>query len=287
MVSAAQSEAVERALVRILEGPAVEEAMQRLLASPAVERVLLEALDSDMVDRVWERLLASDEAQRLVERIAEAPEVRAAVAAQGVGLLDDMGFQAREVTRRLDDWVERLARAVVFRRRRTEPTRTAGFVTRLVGLTIDLAVVSAGLFVVSGLLAIALSLVFPGSDGSTSALLAGTAAWLLAGAGYLLSFWSLSGQTLGMRFLSIRLDVDGSRRVGLRCALRRLIGGVLAAIPLGAGFLGILYSERRHGLQDWFAGTDVIFVDQPGREAPHSVAPADGEPTPRSATPPA
>ena len=52
---------------------------------------LIEALDSEMVDEVWRRLLASDEAQRLVERIAEAPEIRAAISAQSVGLIEDVG----------------------------------------------------------------------------------------------------------------------------------------------------------------------------------------------------
>ena len=67
-----------------------------------------------MVDRIWERLLASDEAQKLVERIAEAPEVRAAVAAQGVGLLADLGRGARRAARRLDDGVERVVRRLLF-----------------------------------------------------------------------------------------------------------------------------------------------------------------------------
>ena len=52
-------------------------------------------LDSELVDHVWDRLLASDEAQKLIERIAEAPELRAAIASQGVGLLRDIGRQIR------------------------------------------------------------------------------------------------------------------------------------------------------------------------------------------------
>ena len=56
-------------------------------------------LDSELVDHVWDRLLASDEAQKLIERIAEAPELRAAIAAQGVGLLRDIGRQVRRLRR--------------------------------------------------------------------------------------------------------------------------------------------------------------------------------------------
>ena len=56
-----------------------------------VKQALVDALDSEMVDEVWRRLLASDEAQKLVERIAEAPELRAAISAQSVGLIEDVG----------------------------------------------------------------------------------------------------------------------------------------------------------------------------------------------------
>jgi hypothetical protein len=46
------------------------------------------------------------------------------------------------------------------------------------------------------------------------------------------------------------------------------LGTWLAAIPLGAGFLGVLFSEQRHGLQDRIAGTDVVYL--PERIAPWS-----------------
>ena len=79
-----------------------------------------------MVDEVWRRLLASEEAQRLVERIAEAPELRAAISAQSVGFIEDVGHTIGDVTRRLDGVIERVVRRVVFRKRRTEPTERAG-----------------------------------------------------------------------------------------------------------------------------------------------------------------
>jgi hypothetical protein len=39
------------------------------------------------------------------------------------------------------------------------------------------------------------------------------------------------------------------------------VGLTLAAIPLGAGFLPILFDERRRGLQDMLARTVVISAD--------------------------
>src|ERR1700761_5800168 len=117
IVSAIESEAVERAIARVLEGPVIEDAVQSALDSAAVKKALLETLDSELVDEVWRRLLAGQQVQQLVERIAEAPEVRAAIASQGVGLLGDIGRQIAKLARELDDAVERVLRKVFFRRR--------------------------------------------------------------------------------------------------------------------------------------------------------------------------
>ena len=123
IVAAVESEAVERAMARVLQGPIVEEAVQGALESDAVKKALLEAMDSELVDEVWRRLLASEEAQQLVERIAEAPEVRAAISAQGVGLLEDIGRTIGKLARRLDDSFERIVRRIFFRRRRAAADR--------------------------------------------------------------------------------------------------------------------------------------------------------------------
>ena len=261
IVRAVESPAVERALVRVLQGPAVEEAMKGALDSPAVERALVDALDSELVDTVWQRLLTSDEAQKLVERIAQAPEVRAALAAQSVGLLEDIARQVRRMARRLDDGVEHVARRLVRRERRTEATDRAGLVTRGVALALDLGVLNAIFFAVSAVLALVASVVLPG-DATAPALAVGLGVWLIAGSAYLMFFWALAGQTPGMRFMDIHVEAGGSAELGAGVAFRRLVGTWLSAIPLGAGFLGILFSERRHGLADRIAGTDVVYLPE-------------------------
>ncbi len=126
IVRALESPAVERAIVRVLESEAAQEALERTLSSPAVERAAVKVLDSELVDDVWDHLLASDEAQRLVERIAEAPEVRAAIAAQGVGLIGDLGRQVRRITERLDAGLERLIRRLLRKPQRAEPAEHVG-----------------------------------------------------------------------------------------------------------------------------------------------------------------
>ncbi len=274
IVRAAESPAVERAFARILEGPMVEEAVARAVQSPAVERAILEALDSEMVDHVWDRLLDSDEVQRLIERIAEAPEVRAAITTQGVGLLTDLGRQVGRATRGFDDVVERVVRAVLRRPARTERPQTVGLATRLVAFAVDVGILNAGFFVVSAIFALVISALSGGADQvPDQAVAVGGVAWLLAGSVYLLTFWSSVGQTPGMRFVGIYLEADGERRIGGRRAFRRLCGVALCVLTLGLGFLGVLFNERRRGLQDRIAGTDVVY-DEAGGKA--GLLPTDG-----------
>jgi len=262
MVAAIESEAVERAVARVLNGPLVEEAMNSALESEAVKRALVEAIDSEMVDEVWRRLLASDETQRLVERIAEAPEIRAAISAQSVGMIEDVGHTIGRGTRRLDDGVERVARRAVFRRRRVEPTDRAGGVTRAIAFGLDVLIVNLAF---SGIAAIAalIASAFTGNENGVSdlALAVGTAAWFTLGAVYLIGFWSLAGQTLGMRFLGIRLGVAG-RGLPFGRSLKRLIGMALAAAPFFLGYLGILFDERRRAWGDRLSGADVVFDEE-------------------------
>jgi uncharacterized RDD family membrane protein YckC len=270
MVAAVESEAVERAIARVLQGPAVEEAMNNALESDAVKHALVDALDSELVDDVWRRLLASDEAQRLVERIAEAPEIRAAISAQSMGLIEDVGHTIGNGTRRLDGVLERIARRIFFRKRRTEPTDRAGAATRGLAFGLDLLIVNLGF---SGLAAVAalIASAFTGNgDGvSNVALAAGTTLWFAIGSLYLVGFWSLAGQTPGMRFVGIRLDVE-SRGLRFGRSIRRLIGMALATIPFFLGFLGILFDERRRAWDDRLSGVDVVYEGNERTPAPWS-----------------
>ena len=270
MVAAVESEAVERALVRVLQGPLVEEAARGALESEAVKRALIEALDSEMVDEVWRRLLASDEAQRLVERIAEAPELRAAISAQSVGFVEDVGHSVGNATRRADGIVERIARRALFRRRRTEPTERAGAVTRTLAFALDALIVNLGFWGLAAIVALIGSFFSGSGDGVSGVALAiGSTAWLALEGFYLVAFWSLAGQTPGMRFFGIRLGVEG-RGLTVRRSIRRLLGLGLAAIPFGLGFLGILTDERRRGWQDRLAGVDVLYESREPAPAPWS-----------------
>jgi uncharacterized RDD family membrane protein YckC len=268
IVAAVESEAVERAMARVLEGPIVEEAVQGALESEAVKRAVLEAMDSEMVDEVWRRLLASDQAQQLVERIAEAPEVRAAISAQGAGLVSDIGRQIVRLARGLDETAERIARKVTFHRPRSLPTNHAGSVSRLLAMAIDGVFVNLS-FTVAAAAATLLATLFGGSGANVSsyAIAVGSTVWLLIGGLYLVAFWSLAGRTPGMSVVGIRLS---ERRLPLRRSIRRVIGVGLSAITLGFGFLGILFRPERRGWADRMARTDVLYDERAPEPAPWS-----------------
>src|SRR4051794_703450 len=222
IVAAVESKAVERAMARVLEGPVVEEAVEGALESERVKRALLEAMDSELVDEVWRRLLASEEVQQLVERIAEAPEVRAAISAQGAGLLEDIGRTIGNLARRLDNRCERIARRIFFRPQRLLPTDRAGAVSRGLAMVVDGVFVNLAFTAFVALVTLVANAFGGNGEGGTSlAIAVGSTAWLSFGAIYLVGFWSLAGETPGMRFLGIRLSED---RLSPRRSFRRLVG---------------------------------------------------------------
>lgn len=258
VVRALASPATERALERALQSPAIERAIENALESPAVERAVIKVLDSQLLDRTWERVLASEEAQQLVERIAQAPEVRSAITSQGVGLLEDIGREVTKVSRRLDGTVESIYRRIRRRPRREQPASNAGLVSRAIAFAADIAILN-GIFLATGaLLSLAVSAIFAGEP-AAPALAIGTLAWIVLGSLYLVGFWSLAGQTPGMRFLGLRLDSPAGRRIGRRRAMRRLAGTVISVLPLGLGLLRVLGDDARRSVGDRWAETEVSY----------------------------
>jgi uncharacterized RDD family membrane protein YckC len=268
------NDAVEEAIVRALRSPAVLRAIERAIEESHVEaaerrsdeiaQVVRRVLQSDTADKAWTEFLQSDQAQMLVERIAGAPEVRAAIASQGAGLITDIGVRLTVISERLDDTLERVVRA-------DDPdseTNQAGLATRAIAAGVDLALLFAGYSLVSGLLASVFSAVF----GDRLPLAAIIVLWVLGvvvGGAIFAAFWALAGQTPGMRFLSIRLEHRGSREITARCAVRRVFAVILSLLPFGLGYLAILRDPQRRAWADRMTDTEVIY-DVGARSAPHA-----------------
>jgi uncharacterized RDD family membrane protein YckC len=145
--------------------------------------------------------------------------------------------------------------------------RYEGLVTRGIAFAIDAAIIDLVAIVVAGAVALALSVLSVSKDSLDTILIAvGGALFLAWSVGYFVTFWSTTGQTPGSRLMriTVRGADDGSILRPRRAAVR-FAALVLAAIPLLAGFLPILFDERRRGLHDMLAGTVVVEAPQLSR----------------------
>jgi uncharacterized RDD family membrane protein YckC len=132
----------------------------------------------------------------------------------------------------------------------------------MVAFVIDAAIVNGIALVVVGSVSLALSVFGASLDDlpNTLKVVLGVGGWILLNALYFVGSWTLTGQTAGMRAMSIRVERRNGGRLPVWRGLLRLVGIVLAAIPLFAGYLMILVTDRRRGLQDWLAGSVVVFA---------------------------
>jgi uncharacterized RDD family membrane protein YckC len=136
----------------------------------------------------------------------------------------------------------------------------AGIVSRTVALAIDAGALTVGFAVASGVLGLILSLFTPVEVSSPGAVLGAACVWSLVIATYFVLFWTLVGETPGMRLMALRVVDATGEPPRLGRSLVRLVGMVLAAIPFFAGYALILVDDRRRGLQDMLAGTVVIYA---------------------------
>jgi uncharacterized RDD family membrane protein YckC len=141
-----------------------------------------------------------------------------------------------------------------------------GLITRGIAFAIDAAIVNLVAVVVAVAAALIVSALSLPDSLDEALVAAGAWLFLLWSAAYFVTFWSSTGQTPGNLVMQIRVvrAKDGAT-LRPRRALLRLIGLMLAALPLFLGFLPILLNERRRGLQDVIGGSVVIGVAPAGQ----------------------
>ena len=155
--------------------------------------------------------------------------------------------------------------------------RYAGIVSRTVALAIDAVTLTIGFAVASGVFGLILSLFTAVEVSSPGAVVGAAVVWSVVVAGYFVLFWTLAGETPGMRLMALRVIDRAGNPPGFGQALVRLAGMILAAIPFFAGYLLILVDDRRRGLQDMLARTTVIYAPKttvPGPAPAQRVSPA-------------
>ena len=158
----------------------------------------------------------------------------------------------------------------------TRTLRLAGFFTRAVALALDGAIVTGATVVIEFGVSLALGLFGVSFTPTTARAALGTSGWILVSGAYFISFWTLTGETLGMRFMGIKVIAADGGRPSFGQALRRSVGMALCAVPAGAGFLLVLVDDQRRGPHDRIASTLVV---QPERGTPAAEA-ADAPPVP-------
>ena len=241
---------------------AVDRGVDRALDSDTAAKATEKLLKSDTANRVWDKVLESDEAQKLVERVADAPEVRAAIASQGIGLLEDLRRGVRRASRRIDTVVENGARRFFRKERRERRPIFAGAFSRLLALAIDAGVVYGSLLLISAAIAALINVFATGDQHAGAVILAlGFFAWTLIAVTYLVIFWSGAGRTLGMSFVAIRMLSEKGEQVRPGQAFRRAIWLGISALPFFLGFVGVLFEPERRGWPDRRAHTVVCYAD--------------------------
>jgi uncharacterized RDD family membrane protein YckC len=246
----------------------IDRRVRGLLANEA-ERTLDAALASDLVEAVTrslvehqvpKRLATGLDGEQLVTDVLRNPAVRAAVAeliaSEEVrrGMQDTAAGYGAELSERLSfllgRWDDRLHRS-------STPSPYGGAITRAVAFVLDLALVQAAVVVGAASFDLVLSLV--GADTSSlAAHTAGGIGWLLTVAVYFAAFWSIAGQTPGMRVVGLRLTrPDGSLPSFPRSVLRFAFLIVSIAFAF-LGFVPMLFDHRRRDLPDFVAETVVL-----------------------------
>jgi len=133
-------------------------------------------------------------------------------------------------------------------------------VTRALAFAIDAAIVDLTGIAVGVVVGLALSVLNTPDDVDKALLAAGGVIFVLWTVGYFVVFWSATGETPGNRVMRIRVQCLDGRTLTRRTAALRLVALGLAAIPLLAGFVPVLFDRHRRALQDFVARSVVVRV---------------------------
>ncbi|HSG17533.1 MAG TPA: RDD family protein [Anaerolineae bacterium] len=253
-------------------------------AEDSRSRAMAETALNNAAEETMDELIANEQVEIFIQEV---------IASQTVGIVDEIIEEIRERAVSSDDFFEgpihrifrrpdrselpgpdfdpRLVRSIV---RRNQPIPEgsrlgyyAGFVSRLLALVLDVGLVILVLALGSSLLTTAIDVLglrewfdtTVGSTGLFTSLFAVVNGMAIV-VSYLVLFWLLTGQTLGMMLMGLRVVSRGGGRVTLWRAILRIIGFLLFASIFLIGFLWVLGDDKRQALHDKLAGTYVVYA---------------------------
>ncbi len=258
---------LDRELVSAREAERTERLVSQALANPALERVVAEALESRLTLDLTDQVVRSPAFKRALTEVLGSPELRAALKGQSMSFAGELVTGVGQRLRKLDDAIERGPRRWFRRAPRSQLVADgsvrvpyAGIATRGVALAVD-AVLATMIFLTgTAVIGLVVSLVWDPRPAPVVGTVIAVAGFLVE-VGYFTGFWSTAGQTPGMRLLRLRVVADGGSAPGLGRSLVRLFGLIVAILLIFTGFLPVLVDDRRRALQDFLAGTVVVYDD--------------------------
>jgi uncharacterized RDD family membrane protein YckC len=135
----------------------------------------------------------------------------------------------------------------------------AGAASRLVAFAADVGA-SWGLYLLgAALLSFAVKLVSGHSFTLTNHPLAGGIVFFVWEFFYFTYQWAVSGKTIGMAIFGVQVVTREGGPISPRQAALRTIGLGLTQLTLGIGFLPIIFQHERRALDDFVAGTAVVY----------------------------
>ncbi len=154
----------------------------------------------------------------------------------------------------------------------------AGFVSRSIGLVVDVAIIIVVIALINGAIALTLELFlnldvnqcppleFDLENVLSGGLVCNGANWLrvvlslVVNPAYFALFWTLGGQTPGQYMTGVRVVRLDGRRLNFWRSLVRWVGLIVSFLPLGLGYLWCLWDDRRQIFADKMAKTVVLYA---------------------------
>jgi uncharacterized RDD family membrane protein YckC len=270
--SLAEYRVVERVVVELLETPApdvadgnqFERLVEEILNTRALERWAGTPEAGRVAEIVAAQVLRSVAFRQAMTEFLSSREFRQAISGQTTGFAAELAAAARRRARSFDDSLEARVRRLLRRPRdERQPLRFAGLGTRGLGLVVDAALAQLAFTLGAASVALVAELAGALRPDWLVWTLSGLA-WLLVAGFYFVGFWSVTGQTPGMRIMCLRVTTSSGELPSLPRSVVRFAGLILAILPLFAGFLPVLVDSRRRALHDFLAGTLVVYERGPG-----------------------
>jgi uncharacterized RDD family membrane protein YckC len=244
---------IESSVESVLTGPELARIVDAALAGPFPEELARILVQRRVIERMATEIAASGQLERALADALERPDVRAALRRaldqQTSNFAGDVAESLRAQARKLDGRVDR--------RSQPAPPHFAGVASRGIALAVDAALIGIVAACISAMGALIASLVGTLRPAWFVSLVLAVGWSLLAGA-YFAGFWSLAGQTPGMRLLNIRVLAPGGAPLSFGRAALRVVGLALAIIPCFAGFIPAFFDSRRRAMPDLVAETTVV-----------------------------